>query len=281
MKKRIIAVISSVIATAAMFASCSESGASRKTTASVSSGSAASSNHDTTTDSISSATMKNVDFEAASKTVYTNANVALLSVPSASGRIKMFIKPNEAVTVTSASTDGTWYAVSYEGIEGYIPTSGAANTNSAVKIESSDNTVREHQDYNELASNSEQELITLTQQFRTTNGMSQFIVDPKLNEAARIRAKELAKKFAHFRPDRQVGLSAIEEVGANYRNRAENIVMETRTVDGTTLYNSFEGSTGHKETMLKTDYTSVGIGVYYDPDTGYSYACQLFGGISD
>ena len=330
----------------------------------------------TTTSAKITSTTKGVEFTATSKTVYTTGYSALRTSPSDSGTIMRYINPNEAVTVTFASTDGKWYKVSYAGNTGYTTTKGTTSTKPAVtskttttttakkttttttkvdemafvhaggtckfcgkkfsgndgytlrtfygapsiydryvctnclntkcincgKVCNSNNAVKTHFDYRnsknaivpicniwncydcnpeadpqyytKLARKSEQEMLTLTQQLRTANGRTHFVVDPQLTAWAQTRAKELATKFAHGRPNGDPGIAII----TSYSHRGENIAKADGTVSGTALYKSLESSTGHKGTMLNTDYTAIGIGVYYDPNTGYSYTCQLFGG---
>jgi len=329
----------------------------------------------TTTTAKTTSTTKSVEFTATSKTVYTTGYSVLRTSPSDSGTIMRYINPNEAVTVTSVSTDGKWYKVSYAGNTGYTTTQGttttkptttttttkkttttttttkvdemafvraagtcnlcgthfpknggynlkmnfkqpdstvsgicnsclnsrcymcgkACNSSNAAKVDISYfsrantyvtlcqawecfdcNPQLDPQYYTKLARKSEQEMLTLTQQLRTANGRTQFVVDSQLTAWAQTRAKELATKFAHGRPNGDAGIGIIST--SVYRHRGENIAKADGTVSGTALYKSLESSTGHKGTMLNTQYTAIGIGVYYDPNTGYSYTCQLFGG---
>lgn len=329
----------------------------------------------TTTTAKTTSTTKSVEFTATSKTVYTTGYSVLRTSPSDSGTIMRYINPNEAVTVTSVSTDGKWYKVSYAGSSGYTTTQGTTTTkptttttttkktttttttakvdpmawlhaggtckycskkfsgsegynlspaysaaayekidicnsclnnkclNCGKSVNSSSATKLNYnyidknwksvtlcnywlcydcypegdpQYYTKLARKSEQEMLTLTQQLRKNNGRTEFYVDPQLTAWAQTRAKELATKFAHGRPNGDAGIGIIST--SVYRHRGENIAKADGTVSGTALYKSLESSTGHKGTMLNTQYTAIGIGVYYDPNTGYSYTCQLFGG---
>ncbi|MBQ2581919.1 MAG: CAP domain-containing protein, partial [Ruminococcus sp.] len=104
--------------------------------------------------------------------------------------------------------------------------------------------------------------------------------DSRLTEAAMARAKELAVKFDHGRPNGTNGPDIVWEYISSAGTNGENIHMSYGTGyhDGKYIYSSLESSTGHYNTMIRANSNYIGVGVYYVYKNGYkyTYAVQLF-----
>ena len=125
-----------------------------------------------------------------------------------------------------------------------------------------------------------QTVVQLTNKLRASKGLSQLKTDSRLTEAAMARAKELAVKFDHARPNGKTGALIVEEYIPSADSNGENIHMSYGTGyhDGDYIYNSWENSTGHYNTMIRANSSYIGVGVYYTYINGnkYTYSVQLF-----
>ena len=126
-----------------------------------------------------------------------------------------------------------------------------------------------------------QSVVTLTNKLRASKGLSQLKTDSRLTNAAMARAKELAVKFDHTRPNGKSGITIVSEY--NIKNTGflgENIMMGYGTgyKNANTIYSTWENSTGHYNTMIRAYNAYIGVGVYYVYKDGYkyTYAVQLF-----
>lgn len=102
---------------------------------------------------------------------------------------------------------------------------------------------------------------------RAKQGLSILKVDPELTRAACIRAREIVEKFSHTRPD---GSSWSTVSSSAY---GENIAKGQKTVDR--VMASWMSSDGHRRTILKESYGSIGVCAYVH--NGITYWVQLFG----
>ncbi len=125
-----------------------------------------------------------------------------------------------------------------------------------------------------------QTVVALTNKLRATNGRSQLKTDSRLTEAAMARAKELAVRFEHSRPNGKTGSSIALEYNSKACPNGENIMMGYGTgyKDANTIYSVWENSTGHYNTMLRANNAYIGVGVYYVYQNGYkyTYSVQIF-----
>lgn len=112
-------------------------------------------------------------------------------------------------------------------------------------------------------------LITLTNQYRVSQGRSELAVDDALMQAALIRAKELAQVFSHKRPNGKWPNSLDSSI------LAENIAKGTPLNSPAKAAEGFIGSTEHSKNMLIKKFTKMGAaGVSIG---GSYYWVQLFG----
>jgi len=105
----------------------------------------------------------------------------------------------------------------------------------------------------------EQELLSLTNQYRVTQGLAPLALDSALIKIAREQALEMAKQgfISHSEPSGNLS-ARMDRAGYNYDMAREN-VARSRTV--TYAHSALLKSQAHKDNILATDVTHIGIGV--------------------
>ena len=112
-----------------------------------------------------------------------------------------------------------------------------------------------------------QNVANLVNQERAQYGLQPLIYDTVLASAATTRANEITEKFSHTRPNE----SSFTTVSP--RARGENIAAGQATP--ASVMESWMKSQGHRENILRTTYSSIGVGVVLKG--GRYYWTQLFG----
>ncbi len=109
---------------------------------------------------------------------------------------------------------------------------------------------------------------------RVENGLTELSTTPLLLEVSDTRAEEIVVDFSHYRPDGSVCFTALKSEGITYSFSAENIASgrsnPTATVD------QWMQSEGHRANILNANFTHIGIGYTYDPDSTYGYYWSMF-----
>lgn len=122
----------------------------------------------------------------------------------------------------------------------------------------------------------EEKIVELVNKERKSAGLSAVKSDEKLNKIAAVRAKELAKKYDHVRPDGRKCFSALEDAEyGSYSTVAENIANNYNDGEADVM-NLWMNSSGHKANILNEDFTKMGVG-YYEANGRY-YWVQIFVG---
>lgn len=110
---------------------------------------------------------------------------------------------------------------------------------------------------------------------RTKQGLSGLEMDAKLQKAAEKRAKEIAQRFDHTRPNGQPGYSVLDEYDIQYKYVGENIAAGYDS--SKSVMQAWMGSPGHKSNILNAHYKKIGVGYYKSSKTPYKYYwVQLF-----
>lgn len=117
-----------------------------------------------------------------------------------------------------------------------------------------------------------QEVLTLINEERAAEGLSALTMNSTVMAAAKVRAKELATTFSHYRPDGSVCFTALDDAGVSYMACAENIAGGQTTP--AQVVSEWMNSSGHRANILSSAYTQIGIGCYYE--NGIYYWVQLF-----
>lgn len=130
-----------------------------------------------------------------------------------------------------------------------------------------------------VLSATEREIFDLTNAFRVKKGLKPLTWNDKAATAARLHSQDMAKRnyFEHETPD---GLSAGDRMAAQglkeYRTWGENIAAGYD--DALEAYNGWINSAGHRANILKSSFTTLGIGVALGSDKSeyQSYFTQNF-----
>ncbi len=131
----------------------------------------------------------------------------------------------------------------------------------------------------------EQAVIEMTNAYRRKNSLSEVRANPELTRTARAYAAFLAKTnaFSHTADNRDVGARA-KASGYEWCSIGENLAMnldsrgfETRALARQTV-EGWINSPPHKENLLGSSYTEIGVGVVAAPDKNPKYiTVQVFG----
>ena len=113
----------------------------------------------------------------------------------------------------------------------------------------------------------ETEVVKLINAERTKRGLAALKKDSGAVKAAHVRAKELLRSFSHTRPDGRNFYSAADDLGVDFRAAGENIAYGYDTP--ALVVRTWMNSQGHKENILSTKFTKIGIGCCSDGETYY------------
>lgn len=117
------------------------------------------------------------------------------------------------------------------------------------------------------------EVVTKVNEERAKVGAPALIMDSTLTEAAMKRAQELAINFSHTRANGTDCFTILNDYNIRATDYGENIAFNYSTP--TQVMDGWMQSEGHKENILNSNYTSIGIG--YFTDGRFIYWVQLFG----
>ena len=124
----------------------------------------------------------------------------------------------------------------------------------------------------DVGNNYAQEILDSVNYERTNAGLSSLSLSSTLMEGAAIRANELTTYYSHTRPNGTGCFTVVENTYPSYY-MGENIAAGyTSTAD---VMNGWMHSTGHRENILRSSYSELGVGIAYDSDR--YYWVQLFG----
>ncbi len=130
----------------------------------------------------------------------------------------------------------------------------------------------------ESASEFQREVLRLVNEKRREAGLQEFSGGESLNNAADVRAGEIAELFAHERPDGRAWYSVIEDYSINSAgNMGENIAAGLPTP--AQVVDQWMESQGHYENIMNPAFKHLGIGYFEIPDDTYRYYwVQIFTG---
>ena len=119
----------------------------------------------------------------------------------------------------------------------------------------------------------ELEVFRLLNEERQSQGLTPLTLSMEAHAAAEVRAQEASIEWSHTRPDGTSCFTVLQEFGISYWTAGENLAAGYQT--GAALHNGWKNSPGHYANMMRGNFTSVAIAVYFAPN-GYPYACELF-----
>lgn len=115
----------------------------------------------------------------------------------------------------------------------------------------------------ESADNYAEQILELVNYERKKAGVPELTLDEDLCKAADIRVKELKKNYSHTRPDGNSCFTVLDDNNIAFTAAGENIAKGQPTCKE--VMQGWMNSENHKNNILNTKYTKIGIG--YDPDT--------------
>ncbi len=119
--------------------------------------------------------------------------------------------------------------------------------------------------------------LKLVNKLRSSLGLHKLRKSAILEQAAKIRVRELAEYYSHTRPNGTEPFTAVTELGYYYSVGAENIASASgypaETI-GKTLFDSWKESPRHYDNMTNSEIKEAGIAIYFE--NGTWYGVQLF-----
>lgn len=112
------------------------------------------------------------------------------------------------------------------------------------------------------------EVLSIVNKERAANGLSSLTMDKELLSAAMQRAAETSLYWSHTRPNGELCFSAS---GKMY---GENIAAGQ--ISATAVMSSWMNSQGHRENILSSSYSSIGIGCFINNNVVYWVQCFGF-----
>lgn len=124
------------------------------------------------------------------------------------------------------------------------------------------------------ASAQEQMMMNLLNQDRNRYGLPSLTLDPTLSSIARIKSNDMRDNnyFAHESPTYGRAKDMLKAFGYAFTGAGENIAHHA-TVEK--AHAAFMSSSGHRQNILSSVWTKVGIGICYDRN-GYVYVTEIF-----
>jgi len=122
-------------------------------------------------------------------------------------------------------------------------------------------------------------LVEQTNEERVTLGIQELSVNPILEQAARLKANDMALKsyFAHTSPEGVSPWAWLEAVGYTFTTAGENLAVNF--VDSEDVTEAWMNSPGHRANIVHSDFTEIGIatakGKYKGDDA--IFIVQFFG----
>lgn len=121
----------------------------------------------------------------------------------------------------------------------------------------------------------ENEVLTLVNQERAKIGLKPLEMDWELQRVARTKSQDMVAKnyFSHTSPTYGSPFDMMKQFGISFRTAGENIATGQRTPKE--VMESWMNSQGHRENILKPDFTHIGVGFYRGGSYGTMWT-QMF-----
>lgn len=134
--------------------------------------------------------------------------------------------------------------------------------------------VNETPDFKEMTD----KVIYLVNEARAEAGLDPIYAVPYLSELATVRAEECVVDFSHTRTNGDSFSEIVDYEEAPWLYIGENIASGMSTPEAT--FEQWRNSPSHWSAIMNPNYTHMGVGVSYNPDSKYGwYWEQLFIGV--
>lgn len=119
------------------------------------------------------------------------------------------------------------------------------------------------------------EILRLVNEEREKAGVSPVKLDSELTKAAQRRAEEITENYSHTRPNGEIFVTILDEMGIDSSYTGENIARGFASPEK--VMNGWMHSEGHRENILNTYYNYLGVGfINNSSDRYHTYWVQLF-----
>ncbi|MBO4369020.1 MAG: CAP domain-containing protein [Desulfovibrio sp.] len=122
----------------------------------------------------------------------------------------------------------------------------------------------------------EEQAVHYLNEIREEQGLRplRFRANSRLQQAARVRAREIVDVFSHTRPDGSDCTSVLQEVGLSFHQTGENIAYGTN-VDARRVTEMWRNSPGHYANMISPAYQEIGLASFHGKGKNV-YWVQIF-----
>ncbi|MDD6488563.1 MAG: CAP domain-containing protein [Clostridia bacterium] len=168
----------------------------------------------------------------------------------------------------SSSNTNCIKIISYKNNKIYVKAVGCGT--STVTVKTQNNVTASCQITVSKTDENVKEIVKLVNNQRSANGLKSLANRIDLNELADIRAKEIAEKFSHTRPDGSSCFTILSNT--HYMSAGENIAYGQTTPSE--VMNSWINSKGHRANILSSEFNCIGVGHY--KANGIDYWVQIF-----
>ncbi|TFJ91343.1 CAP domain-containing protein [Lentibacillus salicampi] len=119
---------------------------------------------------------------------------------------------------------------------------------------------QQDQSQSQQLSEFEQQVVELTNQERTAQGLDPLKVDTELSKVAREKSRDMAANnyFSHDSPTYGSPFDMMKQYGISYQTAGENIARGQRTPEQ--VVNGWMNSEGHRENIMNPNFTHIGVG---------------------
>lgn len=138
-----------------------------------------------------------------------------------------------------------------------------------------DNTSNDNQNTSGSFLSFQEEVVRLVNVERTKRGLSELSFNNQLSNVATLKSQDMINKnyFSHTSPTYGSPFDMMKQFNISYKTAGENIAKGQKTPEE--VVNAWMNSQGHRENILSTNFTDIGVGVAKSSD-GTLYWTQMF-----
>lgn len=119
-----------------------------------------------------------------------------------------------------------------------------------------------------------QQVVELVNNERAKYGLAPLAVDSSVSKVAQAKSEDMRDNnyFSHTSPTYGSPFEMLKAFGVNYSSAGENIAKGQKTAQA--VVEAWMNSEGHRENILNSNYTKIGVG--YATGNGTTYWTQMF-----
>lgn len=115
-------------------------------------------------------------------------------------------------------------------------------------------------------------VVLLVNAEREKENLNPLSMEPAITEASAIRANELTSELSHMRPDGSSWSTILDDKSISYSCAGENIAAGYYSAEAVVA--AWMDSEGHRDNIMYSGYTKIGVGYAYDSNSEYGYYWQ-------